>query len=188
MEKNNYLSDFTDYLRKKISPAISDTIAIHPGKTGKTAVQLMQEKDAKDFTSAIYTLTNEVSASKIIETEENDITLQGIAYVLVLEQSQSYQPIARRSTLYTILEHVITLLNNQRWQLAYTFPSSDITAMDLYGLSYDSDKLTGTEGWDPTIQAYAKDLYQTQQEEAFPKNLSLWCISWQQKLRIGNTD
>ena len=56
--------------------------------------------------------------------------------------------------------------------------------MDLYGLSYDSDKLTATEGWDPTIQAYAKDLYQTQQEEPYPKNLSLWCISWQQKLRI----
>ena len=105
MEKNNYLSGFTHYLREKISADIIDIIAIHPGKTGKTVIQQMQEKNSaqtrtnKDFTSAIYTLTNEVSATQIIETEESDITLQGIAYVLVRDISENTKPVERRLTL-----------------------------------------------------------------------------------------
>ncbi len=89
--------------------------------------------------------------------------------------------------LYSILEKCTLLLNNQRWELKYAFPPSDIQAMDLYGLSYDKDKLIKTEGWNSSIQAYAKTLYQKTQEDAHPNNLTLWFLSWKQTLRVKSS-
>lgn len=184
MEKNNYLTNITDYLKKdKQLNKIVDTVAIHPGKTGKPAVEILKEESAtkNEISSHIYTFSNEISEATIIETEQSDILLQGIAYLLVFDVNTK----KRLTKLYTLLECLLEILNNQRWNLHYAFPTSDITAMDLYGLSYDSEKLAASEGWDPTIQAYAKDLYQTNANESYPKNLTLWFVSWKQKLRIG---
>ena len=189
MEKNNYLKDVTSYLKKdKQLNIIVDNIATHPGKTGKPPIQTMTEFSSsnKQLSAHIYTRA-EVSETEISENEQNDITLQGIAYLLVLNNPSNNQRKACLRRLYTLLEYLLAMLNNQRWGLNYTFPTSDITAMDLYGLSYDSDKLATSEGWDPTIQAYAKALYQTNSGgESYPKNLILWFVSWKQKLRMGN--
>ncbi|MCZ6913703.1 MAG: hypothetical protein O7C59_03935 [Rickettsia endosymbiont of Ixodes persulcatus] len=187
METNNYLTDVTSYLKEdKLLKTTVDKIAIHPGQTGKSAVQTMQDNsaDTKKICSHIYTLSNEISETTIIETEQNDTMLQGIIYLLVLN-TRNDEHRKCLAQLYTLLEYLLGVLNNQRWGLSYTFPTSDITAMDLYGLSYDSEKLAASEGWDPTIQAYAKDLYQTNAKESYPKNLTLWFISWKQKLRMG---
>lgn len=190
MEKNNYLKTLTEYLQNALPQALVDEIAIHPGKTGLPPIEKMRENaNTEAETDAtivhIYTLINEIEKTEIIETEQNDITLQGIIYLSVLNKGEQNKPQTRLKRLYTLLEHLLAILNNQRWQLLYTFPASDITATDLYGLSYDSDKLVASEGWDPTIQTYAKDLYQTNKEEKYPKNLTLWFVSWRQKLRIG---
>lgn len=187
METNNYLTGIIFYLEKY--SLITENVAamsVHPGKTGRSVVDRMKEQSAllKKPIANIYLLANEISETTIIETEQNDIMLQGILYLLVLNAAEND---SRKclSKLYALLECLLEILNNQRWNLSYTFPTSDITAMDLYGLSYDSEKLAASEGWDPTIQAYAKDLYQTNGNESYPKNLTLWFISWKQKLRIG---
>jgi len=158
-------------------------VEIHPGRSAQTAVDLLR---AKERYSGIYTMLTGYEELKVIETGESDADVQVIAYVLVLDQPGRTNQPERILKIQKLLFEMTTLINNNRWNLNYAFPARELKTMDLYGLTYDPEKLVGMAGWNPSVQAYGKDLYTTDTEDAkMPNDISLWAMTWQQRLRFG---
>lgn len=183
MDKNNYLTVIKHFFQEA---QLADLVNIYPTATERTLFEKMSDflSLEKNITSSITLLINEVKEVTPLASQEHDITLQSIAYLMVIS-TKTTSLNNRLFALYAILEKATLLLNNQRWGLRYTYPPSEIQAMDLYGLSYDKDELITAEGWNPSIQAHAKTLYQKKQKDSYPNNLTLWFLSWKQTLRLG---
>jgi hypothetical protein len=181
----NKLGEYLWVLTKALKVGLGQfsLVDIHPGRSAQTAVELLR---ANKWYSGIYTMLTGYEELKVIETGESDADVQVIAYVLVLDQpGQPNQP-ERILKIQKLLFEMTTLINNNRWNLKYAFPARDLKTMDLYGLTYDPEKLVGMAGWNPSVQAYGKDLYTTDTEDAkMPNDISLWAMTWQQRLRFG---
>jgi hypothetical protein len=125
-----------------------------------------------------------VSNFKPIENEQIDLTLNLGLYIL-----QVWSPQIEKNNLLSLsfLSSLIALINNNRWNISYLFPSKNIKQLNLYGLTIEAKQLTGIKGWNPSIQAYAKDLYESNHHSEQPKNLELFLISWEQPIRISES-
>lgn len=112
MEQKDYLKNVTEVLQ---NAQLADWVEVHTRKMDRTLFEKMQHQLAhKNMVSSIITLTNEISEVLAIETEEHDVTLQSIAYIMVL--SNETTPLMHRLfTLYNVIEKMTILLNNQRW-------------------------------------------------------------------------
>jgi hypothetical protein len=192
---DTYLIEITQQLKKQLTlkrPTEIYEITQHPGKTGsQTCYQKMnsylQEKSAPSLCAGIYTLIANVINVKPVETEQADVTLQLSVYVLIVSNQAELEQ--RINLRFILLKDITKLINNNRWQLDYTFPASQLKRIDLYGLTFDPKQITGIKGWNPSIQAHAKDLYVVEEntKESVPANLSLSLLTWEQTLRIGET-
>ncbi len=178
--EDNLSNSFTADAKFKIKE-----VALHPEDEGsetryKKLKEYLQDNKAIGLCAGIYTLISNVTEVKALESEQADVTLQLSAYILIVSSNQ----IALEDRLaFNLLTRIINIINNNRWKLNYTLPASNLKRVDLYGLTVEAKQITGIKGWNPSIQAHAKDLYEDA-SEAHPKDLSLSLVSWDQVLRI----
>lgn len=188
-----YLKTVTEDLKKYLVGELkcANNVEIHPGRSDTSAVELLQasitkESNPPSLASSVYTLLIGFEKSSIVETEESDVNIQAVAFILVTEAANSRNLANRMKKVQQIVEAMTLRVQNNKWGLSYAFPAREVKTMDLYGLSYSPDKLVGMQGWNPSIQAYAKDLCPSATEGSpLPNNLSLWAMLWEQQLRIS---
>lgn len=186
----NFLEKVTTEIRAKLMNAeINSAIKIkevklHPGYEGsetryKKLKEYLNNHKAIKLCSGIYTLITNIMEVKAIETEQTDTTLQLSLYILTISTLtlENRIDIALATTL-------LKLINNNRWKLTYVLPANNLKKIDLYGLTVEAKQITGIKGWNPSIQAHAKDLYE-ENTNFHPQDLSLMLLSWEQTLRIN---
>lgn len=200
--KNNifikYLNHINKILRDKLIKFEKNqsllkimNIAIHPGKPTEQScykklnnyIYTQEYKNVQIYVD-IYTLILYLNKIKPIENGQIDINLHLGIYVLQvwdIKNEKNY------SLSFDLLSFLIRLLNNNCWQLPYFFPPKNITQLNLYGLTIEAKQLTGTKGWNPSIQAYAKDLHESSYDNEYPKNIELFLIKWDQCIRINKS-
>jgi hypothetical protein len=184
---DRFLDAFTQELDEKlrVTSSLVDEVMIHPG----SIVLQTPEK-----TKGIYTLLGGTDQITFIETGENDLTAQPIVYILVKDPPETLRIQKNRiGQVQNILAALVSIISLNRWGLDYAFPAKNIKTIDLYGLTYAPNQLVGTQGWNPSLQAYAKDLYSEKgkdpqgESEPLPDHISLWAVTWEQVLRISHT-
>ncbi len=184
---SNYLTTFTEQLSDLLVTNLKlvDVVQIHPGKSSTPEVD---ELRASDTTRKVYTILISSDTATVVETGESDLNVQAAAFVFIAEPPGAFrdQP-GRMTQIQDILAAMVPCVNQNRWGLDCTFPAQNIKTTDLHGLTYAPDQLMGMQGWNPSIQAYAKDLYATgsDQGDPLPSYLSIWVMTWDQRLRIG---
>lgn len=188
---NDYFSTATQQLSEKLKALHGDVIyqvTQHPGKTSAyTPYQQLKsyllEKESITLCAGLYTLIANVTEVKPVETQQADITLQISAYLLIVSKLET---LAERITLrFSLLSNMTKIINNNRWNLDYAFPATQLKRVDLYGLTVDAKQITGIKGWNPSIQAHAKDLYEENNTITTPQTLSLSLMMWEQTLRTN---
>lgn len=189
---SSLLEKITETIEDNLSAFTADTptfkikeVTLHPGWEGSEKRYKKLKEDLQAHTditlcAGIYTLLSNITEVKALESEQADITLQLSAYILIVSNNS----IALEKRLaFNLLTRIINLVNNNRWKLNYTLPASNLKRVDLYGLTVEAKQITGIKGWNPSIQAHAKDLYEDE-NAAHPKDLALSLVSWDQGLRI----
>jgi len=114
-----------------------------------------------------------------VGTSANDVTMQMVAYLLAAVPKQSEQEI----TLPELLVRLVSHISGQRWGLYYAHPASVVESADLHGLSKGFKPDTSSWRLGVSVLAHASYLYGGDQAD---EKLTLWAITWEQKLRMGN--
>lgn len=149
---------------------------IHPGKLDETEVGNLHA-----HTPAIYTAILDVPKVELVESGQAELSIKLVSFILVHGLSVKM----RESTARNIAIEMIPLLNAQRWQLGFVQPAEEVDAFDLYGLLQSPDKVVGDQGWNPSLQARARDLLGDIAANGHPK-IAIWGVRWQQRLRLGD--
>ena len=160
-------------------------VKLHPGWEGsekryKKLKEYLNYNSNITLCSGIYTLISNITKVQAIESEQADVTLQLSSYILLVSNSKI--ALEKRMDL-NLLTPILNVISNNRWKLNAVFPAVNLKSVDLYGLTVEAKQITGIKGWNPSIQAHAKDLYEDE-NEAHPKDLSLFLFNWEQTIRI----
>lgn len=118
-----------------------------------------------------------------VETGESDVTLQMVAYLLVVD-SDSLQ---REKTAQELMTGLLTCISagGQRWGVAQAHPTRAIESADVHGLTKNFEPHVKDWRLGTAVLARAADLYGATDPVS---NLALWAITWEQVLRIGDND
>lgn len=115
-----------------------------------------------------------------VATGQIDITLQMVAYLLVVDSNA----IAREQTTQTLLTGLLNYisLSGQRWGVATAHPATAVESADVHGLTKDFEPHVKDWRLGTAVLARAADLYGATDPIS---NLALWAITWEQPLRVG---
>ena len=131
-------------------------------------------------TPAIIFANTGVGELNHLPSNQQDIKLQMVAY-LVTHDSNA---LAREERMTQLQVSFLSFLDWQRWGLPFTHPAMAIEALDAHGLIKDFKSDTSSWRTGVSVLARAADLY----SESTQNQMSLWIVSWEQHLRIGNPD
>ncbi|TQV72586.1 hypothetical protein FKG94_17960 [Exilibacterium tricleocarpae] len=130
-----------------------------------------------DKKSAVYVTAVGSGETLLVETGANDVTLRMVAYLMVVEPDSEQRTTVTQNLLVRLMGHI----SGQRWGLPYAYPAATVEAADLHGLTKGFKPDTSSWRLSVSVLAHAADLYGDDQGGS---QLSLWAITWEQKLRI----
>ena len=145
---------------------------VHPGMLTDA-----EQDRLKDNSPLIYTTISEILETEKVDTGNVKNSIQVVSFVLVYNLS----PPDRDRLVRELVFKMIALLVGQRWGMEYVYPAADVKAFDLHGLLRKPDEILGTQGWSPTLQARASDLFGDLPVESDPQ-FSIWCVTWEQSI------
>ncbi len=145
---------------------------VHPG-----VLSTKEKSNLKNYSPAIYTTITDVLGVESLESGQVKNEVQVVSFMLI------YNLLARdRDKLARHLVFKMTnILYDQRWGLDYTLPTKEVKAFDMHGLLRSPSEVIGSEGWNPTLQARANDLFDGIDESKDPQ-FSIWAVTWEQEL------
>lgn len=166
-----------DTLLRKISNTIAGHFKsdiglcdIHPGM-----LTPKEQNNLKNYSPIVYTTVTDFLSVETIDSGEVKNNIQFLSLFLVYNRTAK----ERDSTIRDLVLRMTDLLVTQKWRQKYTFPPEDIKAFDLHGLLRNPNEVMGTQGWNPTLQARANDLFGKMDEDKDPQ-FSIWAITWEQ--------
>jgi Kelch motif len=145
---------------------------VHPGMLTDA-----EQDKLKDNSPLIYTTMSEILQTEKVDTGDVKNDIQMVSFVLVYNLS----PFERDKLIRELVFKMIDLLVGQRWNMEYVYPAAEVKAFDLHGLLRKPDEILGTQGWSPTLQARASDLFGDLPIDQDPQ-FSIWCVTWEQSL------
>jgi hypothetical protein len=170
------IAKFINQIAADISAQLNATI-----NTCKPLAGLIETTDLAAIhanTPAIFIATVGTGELKLVETEQKDIKLYLIAYVVVVNPDS----IEREAVTRDIVDTLLCYVPFQRWQNPNAFPAADIESADLHGLSkgFKPD----VTSWRTSVSALSRaaDLYGGDDPVS---HLALWAVSWEQVIRMG---
>ncbi len=118
-----------------------------------------------------------------VETGQSDITLQLVAYLLIVDNNSIQREQTAQVLLTGLVDYIST--NGQRWGVAQAHPSAAVESADVHGLTKDFEPNINDWRLGTAVLARAADLY----GQVDPiSNLALWAITWEQILRVGTDE
>lgn len=136
-----------------------------------------EQDKLKDNSPIIYTTISEILETELVDTGNVKNSIQVVSFILVYNLS----PPERDKLVRELVFKMINLLVGQRWGMEYIYPAAEVKAFDLHGLLRKPDEILGTQGWSPTLQARASDLFGDLPVEQDPQ-FSIWCVTWEQSI------
>ena len=173
----------SDYIEKIIASIKAIGSEFEPRLESKSLAGLMDSTfDATSLrerkSSVVYVATVGSGEMIAVETGANDVTMQMVAYLMVVDPDSEQ----RSSTTQRLLIRLVNHISGQRWGLSYAHPAAAVESIDLHGLTKGFKPDTSSWRLGVSVLAHAADLYGGEQPD---KRLGLWAISWEQKLRIA---
>ncbi|ODS24435.1 hypothetical protein AB835_03815 [Candidatus Endobugula sertula] len=154
--------------------------------TLKTCVALPGYLESTDL-SSVHANTPGVFVAAVgtgdivpIETGQRDITLQMVAYLLVINNNSIQREHVAQTLLSGLLDYIS--MNGQHWGLATAYPTTGIESADVHGLTKKFEPHVKDWRLGTAVLARAADLYGSTNPIS---NLALWAITWEQMLRVG---
>ncbi len=173
---NNFLTRVAYVMGRQFESQVG-VCDVHPGMLTDAEQDKLEENSP-----LIYTTMSEILETELVDTGNVKNSIQVVSYVLVYNLS----PLERDKLVRELVFKMIELLVGQRWGMEYVYPAAEVKAFDLHGLLRKPDEILGTQGWSPTLQARASDLFgelPTNQDPQF----SIWCVTWEQSI-VGEPD
>jgi hypothetical protein len=174
----NLIDTYLDTVVFNISQLFGSRLGIcevHPG-----LLETHERDDLKIHSPAIYTTLLEVSKMDSVETGESELHTKPLSYILMYGMSAIERDHTARSIAFDLMLH----LDSQRWGLDFSHPCEEVDSFDLYAVSQSPDKVIGDQGWNPSLQARAVDLFGEIPIGDDPK-FAIWVVRWLQRLRLG---
>lgn len=168
---NNFLTRVA-YVMARYFESQVGVCEVHPGMLTDA-----EQDKLKDNSPLIYTTISEILETEKVDTGNVKNSIQVVSFVLVYNLS----PPDRDTLVRELVFKMITLLVGQRWGMEYVYPAADVKAFDLHGLLRRPDEILGTQGWSPTLQARASDLFGDVPTDQDPQ-FSIWCVTWEQSI------
>ena len=158
-------------------PALKTCVAL-PGYLETTDLNEVHKKTPGVFVAAVG--TGEIHP---VETGESDVTLQMVAYLLVVNSDA----LQREQTAQELMTDLLVYISSsgQRWGVDDAHPTGAIESADVHGLTKDFQPHVKDWRMGTAVLARAADLYGSTEPIS---NLALWAITWEQILRIGIND
>ncbi len=172
LQINTYLNQVVT----KIKVQFPDLIAceVLPGYLETTTLAEVHSE-----TPAIFVTHVGMGELQSLPSGEQDIKLQMTAYLMIHNDQNALQ---REQDMMQLQTQFLSYLSAQRWGLTKVHPASAIESADAHGLIKDFKSDTSSWRTSVSVLARAAELYGGNT----PINqLSLWIVSWEQVLRIG---
>ena len=169
---NTYLNQVVSKIKTQFTQLI--TCEVLPGYLETTTLP-----EVHSLTPAIFVTHVGMGELQSVHTGQQDINLQMVAYLLIHNDTNALQ---REQDMMLLQSQFLSYLSNQRWGLANVHPTTSIQSADAHGLIKDYKSDTSSWRTSVSVLARAADLYGGSDPIS---QLSLWIVSWEQGLRIG---
>ncbi len=173
---NTFITSVVSKIGEKF-PELNTCVAL-PGYLETTDLSVIHDNTPGVFVASVG--TGDITA---VETGESDVTLQMVAYLLVVNSDS----LEREKTAQELMTGLLAYISasGQRWGVAQAHPTSAIESADVHGLTKDFEPHVKDWRLGTAVLARAADLYGATDPIS---NLALWAITWEQVLRIGAND
>ncbi|HBG94707.1 MAG TPA: hypothetical protein DDY14_05130 [Chromatiaceae bacterium] len=172
----SHFSDYTDTVVASIGNKLAERL-----KACKALAGLLETTELSALhqqTPAVFVAMAGTGEMTYVETEEQDTVVRMVAYLLVVNSNAREREFAAQELIPRLLVHIA----GQQWGLSYAHPASAIESQDLHGLAQGFKSDTSSWRTGVSVLARAADLYGG---DSLIKNLAIWAVTWEQKLRIG---
>jgi hypothetical protein len=130
---------------------------------------------------ALFITTVGSSETSLVETGECDVSLNIVAYLLVVQPDS----LKRESQVQDTITRLSMLIPNQQWGMKNCFPAKELEITDFHGLSKGFQPHITSWRTGVSVLAYASDLYGGSDPVS---HLALWGFTWEQAIRIGQIE
>ena len=172
----SHINTYLNQVVSKIKGQFTDLIAceVLPGYLETTTLPEVHSQ-----TPAIFVTHVGMGELQVLPSGQQDIKLQMVAYLLIHNNQNSLQ---REQDMMKLQSKFLSYLSYQRWGLTDVHHATSIQSADAHGLIKDFKSDTSSWRTSVSVLARAAELYGGDD----PINqLSLWIVSWEQGLRIG---
>ncbi|MBT8420676.1 MAG: hypothetical protein KJO08_07430 [Gammaproteobacteria bacterium] len=169
---DHFLTKMTFSLQEQFADQVG-ICQVHRGMLGDTERETLKQSSPAIYNSCMDVLETEYSTMGAF-----DMTVQLTSFILVYDLATDLRDRTARKLAFQLLAYV----HNQRWGIDYAHPAQSARAFDLHGLLRNPDTVVGDQGWSPTLQARAGDLFGDIPSDKDPQ-FSIWAVLWEQKLR-----
>ncbi len=174
------INTFIAAIVNKLSTQFSElnTCVALPGYVESTDITVIHANTPGVFVASVG--TGEI---KPVETGQSDITLQLVAYLLIVDNNSIQREQTAQVLLTGLVDYIST--NGQRWGVAEAHPSAAVESADVHGLTKNFEPHVKDWRLGTAVLARAADLYGATDPIS---NLALWAITWEQILRVGTDE
>ena len=114
-----------------------------------------------------------------VENEMRDVTVQMVAYLILVNSQDSLQ---REEDTEILISNLLAYIGWNRWGLSNVHPASAVESTDVHGLTQNFQPHVKDWRLGVSVLARAADLYGGNNPIS---NLALWAITWEQRVRMG---
>ncbi|MEE8058992.1 MAG: hypothetical protein V3T17_14325 [Pseudomonadales bacterium] len=115
-----------------------------------------------------------------VETGQRDITVQLVAYLILVNATDSLQ---REEDTQLLISNLLAYVGWNRWGLGNVHPAMAVESADVHGLTNDFQPHVKDWRLGVSVLARAADIYGSDNPVS---NLALWAITWEQQIRVGD--
>jgi len=170
----SFIDSVVDNIKTTFSDRLNTCVSL-PGYLETTDLTVIHENTPGVFIAP-------VGSGEIVrvETGETDITLQMVAYLLVVNNNSLQREQIAQDLVSDLLHYIA--MSGQRWGVVNAHPTTAVESADVHGLSKDFEPNVRDWRLGAAVLARAADLYGSTDPVS---NLALWAITWEQMLRVG---